>query len=171
VAGLLVVGSPASAQVGSGPVASVERQVWDELAAEGTTRVWVYLRESADLTGARLVSDWAARGEFVYEALRSTADRSQASLREFLDSQEVSFESFWIANVIRVDDADAGLVEMLAARPDVGQITADKVYPLVEPEAAVEEPRVQAVEWNIDRINAPQVWDEFGVTGEGNGVG
>src|SRR5690554_5563185 len=85
--GLVLVGSPVSAQGVSGPVASVERQVWDELAAEGSTSVWVYLRESADLTGARLVSGWSARGEFVYEALRSTAERSQAGLREFLDSR------------------------------------------------------------------------------------
>src|SRR5690554_8210484 len=87
--GLVLVGSPVSAQVRSGPVASVERQVWDELAADGWTSVWVYLRKSADLTGARLVSDWGARGEFVFEALTSTAQRSQASLRAFLDARRV----------------------------------------------------------------------------------
>src|SRR5690606_41033586 len=62
----------------------------------------------------------------------STAERTQASLREFLDSQPVSYESFWIANVVRVDGADAELVERLAARPAVWQITADKAYPRSE---------------------------------------
>jgi len=170
-AGMVLVGSPVSAQVRSGPVASVERQVWDELAADGSTSVWVYLRESADLTGARLVSDWGARGEFVFEALTSTAQRSQASLRAFLDARRVSYESFWIVNAVRVDGADAGLVEAIAARPDVSQVTATKVYPLVKPQPADEQARVSAVEWNVDVVRAPQVWDQFGVTGEGIVVG
>ncbi len=30
---------------------------------------------------------------------------------------------------------------------------------------------MSSVEWNIDVVNAPQVWDQFGVTGEGIVVG
>lgn len=169
VAGLgLTVAAPASAQEDE-PLggANVEQQVWDELGDDGITTVWVYLAETADLSPASEMSDWELRGQFVLDELTSTAESSQADLLELLNSTDVEYQSFWIANTVRVDAADADLVQELAARPEVAQVTADRAYELPEPIPAAEQPGVNAVEWGIDRINAPDVWSDFGARGDG----
>ncbi|MGH2354337.1 MAG: S8 family serine peptidase, partial [Chloroflexota bacterium] len=150
--------------------AAVDLRVWDQLQAEGSTDFWVYLREEADLAPAREITDRAAQGEFVYQRLTRTAKNSQADLTELLEAAGAAYQRFWITNAVKVT-GDADLVRRVAALPEVGRITADRTYRLPQPAPADAEPTVQGVEWNIDRINAPQVWDTFGATGEGIVVG
>ena len=146
--------------------ADVEPQVLQELSIKGTTTFWVYLRERADLRPAAAIADRTRQGRVVYERLTRTAETSQARLLALLESQRVDFESYWIANTVRVT-GDRDLLERVAALPEVAQITADRVYAVPEPAPGTAEPRVDSVEWGVDRINAPEVWSTFGVTGEG----
>jgi subtilisin family serine protease len=175
VAGVGVVASPAVAQVSPGGLspggAVVEPRVWEELAAEGETTFWVYLEDSADLSAAPGIADRAARGWFVYEELTQTAEASQAALVELLSDAGAEFESYWIANTVRVVGGDADLLERIVGLPRVSQVTASRVYELPEPLPADDGPGVAAVEWGLDRINAPDVWDEFGAFGDGIVVG
>ncbi len=61
----------------------------------------------ADLSGAEQIGDWAARGRYVYAALRETAVRSQAPL---IASQQLgavagrisAFQPLWIVNAVVV---------------------------------------------------------------------
>jgi subtilisin family serine protease/N-acetylneuraminic acid mutarotase len=175
VTGLAVVGLPASATTPEGEPATdkaaVEQEVLDQLSAEGTATFWVYLRERADTSAAADMANRAEQGWFVYETLTETAEESQAGLVELLKDADVAYESFWIANTIKVTGGDSELLDRIAARPEVEQITGDRVYEIPEPEPAGEEPGINAVEWNIDRVKAPQVWDTFDVTGEDIVVG
>ncbi|MGH3681833.1 MAG: S8 family serine peptidase, partial [Natronosporangium sp.] len=82
----------------------------------------------------------------------------------------VDYQPFWIANAVKVR-GDRQLLRRIAELPEVTQVTADRAYQLPEPIPAPEQPAVQAVEWGIDRVRAPQVWDELGSTGEGIVVG
>jgi subtilisin family serine protease len=111
------------------------------------------------------MQNWEARGRFVYERLKAVALRSQAAIRAQLHGQGVTHQSFWIVNAIKVTSNKATL-QQLAARPEVEQIVAERTYQLPEPLPGEPQPRVQMVEWNIDRINAPQVWSTFGDRGE-----
>jgi subtilisin family serine protease len=151
--------------------APIEPQVLADLkTGKGTATFWINLREKADLSAAAGIADRSAQGDFVYERLTETAASSQKGLLSLLEAEGVDHESFWIANTIRVT-ADRELLEQLAARPEVEQITADRVYDLPQPIEGKVENTIQAVEWGIDRINAPEVWSEFGTRGEGIVVG
>lgn len=76
------------------------------------------------------------------------------------------YKPYWIVNAIWAN-GDGALVNELSALPEVRRIAADRSIALPEPIPAPEESQVNAVEWNIDRINAPAVWSTFGDTGEG----
>ncbi|MDQ3223475.1 MAG: S8 family serine peptidase [Gemmatimonadota bacterium] len=173
VAGL-AVSSPVQAgtSVGTEPdqTAAVEQAVRADLASDGTADFWVYLESSADLAAAPSTSR-AAQGEFVYDELTDTADRSQAGLKAMLEAEGTAYDSFWIANTIKVTGGDRALLEQITALPEVSGVTADRSYPLVEPEPAEAPAADGPTEWNIARVHAPQVWDTYGVTGEGIVVG
>lgn len=62
---------------------------------------------------------------------------------------------------------DKALAEKIAARADVAAIEADDPVTIPEPLPGTTEPEVDAVEWNLDRINAPKVWNDLGVRGDG----
>lgn len=177
VVGLAQVPSPATAApdipdpgaaVSAG--AAVAPQVWDELAAQDTTAFWVELRGSADLAAAAGIADRASQGRFVLDELTAAAERSQAGLLQLLTAEGADYQTFWIANTVRVV-GDANLLRRVAELPEVAQVTADQVYEAPEPVPADEQPRVDGVEWGVDRIGAPQVWDEFDAAGDGIVVG
>ncbi|WP_089006489.1 S8 family serine peptidase [Micromonospora viridifaciens] len=162
---LLVLGLAETVVAAPTRPAPVEPALYSTLATDGTADFWVYLRDRADLSGAARMPDRAAQGRFVYEKLTGTARASQAGLVAMLKAAGASHQPYWIANTVRVT-GDAALLKRIAARPEVTQITADHRYQIATPEAAGEEPQIAAVEWNISRVNAPQVWQQFAVTGE-----
>lgn len=168
--GTVVVASPASAgnqepEAEPAHTAEIDEQLQEELADGGSTVFWVYLDEKADLNAASSITDRAEQGRYVYEELTETAQSSQAGLLEMLKDAGADYQSFWISNTVKVT-GDEGLLNQIAARPEVAQILPDRTYAIPEPTPAEVEQQINAVEWNIDRINAPRVWGEFGVTGE-----
>lgn len=106
------------------------------------------------------------RGEYVYSQLKATADTSQADLRSYLNKQGVEYTAFWVVNVIRVR-AGKEVLNVIAGLPGVERITAPRTYEIPRPEPGLRKQKVDTVEWNIDRIRAPEVWSTFGVRGEG----
>ena len=70
-------------------------------------------------------------------------------------------------NTIKVTTSDEPLIQWLAAMPAVAAIKADEALRIPEPLPGLEEPTIQGVEWGVARVRAPEVWDQFGVRGEG----
>src|SRR6266508_1353255 len=122
------------------PLDKVERRVLDQTAAKGAATFFV--------------------------VLRARADRSQARLRQLLRASKVDYKPFWIANTVRVT-AGPKLLEKIAALPEVQRVVAEGRVQLPKPTPAQERARIQAIEWNIDRIRAPEVWSTFGDRGDG----
>ena len=158
-------------------------EVRRDVAADGTATFLVLLKDRADLSGARSVADKASRGGQVRQTLLEHADRTQAGLRELLRERGAPFEAYWISNAIKVT-GDAELLAEVARRPEVSRIEPDQelalpqtvtatpdTAPAVVAEPAAAARQEQEVEWNIDRIGAPKVWDEFGTRGDGIVVG
>ncbi len=56
---------------------------------------------------------------------------------------------------------------MLAEDPKVDAIVPPFKFEIPEPIEGTAEDTIDAIEWGIDRINANDVWTEFGVRGEG----
>jgi len=148
------------------PLDKVERRVLDQTAAKGAATFFVVLRDRADLAPAAKLSRHSDRTAAVYQRLRANADRSQARLRQLLRASKVDYKPFWIANAVRVT-AGPKLLEKIAALPEVQRVVAERRIQLPEPTPAQEQARIQAIEWNIDRIRAPEVWSTFGDRGDG----
>ncbi|MYT26329.1 S8 family serine peptidase, partial [Streptomyces sp. SID7760] len=122
---------------------------------------------AADLTAAGRQKTRAAKAETVLRTKREHAARSQAEVVRALDGAKAEYTSYWIVNAVRVVGSRK-LAGALAQRPEVARIDADDKVTLPEPAAGKREKAgADAVEWNIDRIKAPQVWDQLGVRGEG----
>jgi subtilisin family serine protease len=156
----------ASANQPTLPLAKIDEKVIQLATVQDETTFWVLLRDQADLKPAKNFKNWKDRGTFVAERLQAIAENSQKGIRGLLKSRGKKHESFWIVNAIKVT-ADQATIKELAARPEVQEILADESYPVPDPIDGKEEPRLETIEWNIDRIGAPRVWSTFNTRGEG----
>ncbi|MEV0623453.1 S8 family serine peptidase [Nonomuraea sp. NPDC050404] len=143
-----------------------EAEVLQQLAKDDKAVYWVRMKDQANLITARQAGDKAAKGRAVYEAKTETAESSQKNLISLLDLAQVEYESFWIVNMVKVI-GDTATLERIAELPEVAAIEADDKIALEDPEPGKDEPSVNAIEWNISAVNAPKVWEELDVRGEG----
>lgn len=147
----------------------IDPQVYTDLKAapDGTGRFIVYLKDQADLSAAFGMQDWTARGWYVLNTLRSTAERSQAALKAELTKIGAPYESRYIVNALTVD-GNIALVESIAARPDVQYVGANTAIPAPAPvEITPSTDGPEALGWNITKVKASAVWTDFADTGEG----
>ncbi|MFD4227467.1 S8 family serine peptidase [Streptomyces sp. NPDC058545] len=142
-----------------------------DLTDHDRTTFWVQLDSQADTTKAKQAKTKTAMDRAVIKAKKDHATASQADLKALLKESGARYTSYWISNSLKVT-GDMALAEKIAARSDVASVEADDPIPLPPttrnntPEATVD-----GVEWNVDRINASKVWDEYGVRGEGVVIG
>ena len=166
---LLVTPAVAAAPAPSpeAPQAAVDPDVAAAVDAGGEATFFVVLADRADLSRARSQRGHEKKARTAFETLRSEASRSQASLTAFLDRAKVGYESYWIANAVKVT-GDKALVEKLAARPDVASLRQERHYALdtVEQTSATAEETVTP-EWGVKDIGADQVWSQYDNRGEG----
>ncbi|HEY8475127.1 MAG TPA: carboxypeptidase regulatory-like domain-containing protein [Natronosporangium sp.] len=183
----------APADGAAGTPAGIEAEVQAAVEADGEVPVIIRLRQQADLAavaeeakqagraaaaaagreqGARFAGDAAraAQAEVVVEALQSVADTSQSGVRSLLARHDAeAVREFWIINGIAAT-VDQETLAALAAHPDVASVTLDDTITLEDPEIEeTGEPLLPG--WNLDSVNAPDVWGEYGVRGAGVVVG
>ncbi len=167
VPALAAPGGAANSGTARAVSAKVDAAVRAEVTADGKSTFWVVLAKEASLEAANTKTDKAAKGAEVYRAKTELAASSQAGLRKLLDSRKVDYTSFWISNTIQVT-GDAKLLGEIATRSEVASVHADTPITLPKPITGAKRlAEVNGVEWNIDRINAPKVWNELAVRGEG----
>ncbi|MFC7616883.1 carboxypeptidase regulatory-like domain-containing protein [Actinokineospora soli] len=145
----------------------IEAALVDALEVKDSADFWVLFTEQADLGPASAVADWAARGQAVVDALRSTADRSQAAVRADLDAANVDYQPYFIANALHVKGGSEALAESLAKRAEVKEILAPRTYSLPPLTPGQVQATVDAVEWGVAAIGADDAWADFGARGEG----
>lgn len=140
------------------PHPKVQDRVWAD--TEQGEQFLVVLAEQTDTRPFR-AADRRMRGRQIVAALRATASRTQAPLRALAPEAR----AFWAANVLVVR-GNKELVEILAARPEVAWIESDRPFPAVlsQPEAVESLAPPAAVEWNVAKIRAPELW-ALGVRG------
>ncbi|TRV80794.1 S8 family serine peptidase [Streptomyces sp. 130] len=144
--------------------------VLQDLTAHGKVSFWVQLDSQADTSAAKKAATKAGRGRAVLKAKTAHAERSQRGLTALLEKSGASYETYWISNTVKVT-GDKALAARIAARSDVESIEADDTIPLPPTSEGSQVASVDRIEWNVDRVNAPKVWDEFGDRGEGTVVG
>ncbi|MEV4175951.1 carboxypeptidase regulatory-like domain-containing protein [Nonomuraea sp. NPDC049709] len=163
VAGLLA--PQAAAQAAPDP-GKIDTAVRAQLAQDDKATFWVRMKGSADLSGARRAATKEAKAEQVFEAKNARARTSQEGLRKLLDSHHADYTPYWIVNAVKVT-AGEKLAAEIATLPEVERIDPIRILALPKPVQGTAEEKVDAVEWNIDRVNAPRVWNELGNRGEG----
>ncbi|WP_221563727.1 S8 family peptidase [Alkalihalobacillus sp. TS-13] len=123
-----------------------------------------------------------AQRSAVVSALRSTAIETQGNVKQFLEKQKASkavkdYQSFFIVNAMAVT-ANKEVMEQLAAFPEVAKVLPNEVrqlQPMPETTKASTQPKADvknetnSIEWNIERVGAPAVWD-MGIDGSGTVV-
>ncbi|MEU2198635.1 carboxypeptidase regulatory-like domain-containing protein [Isoptericola sp. NPDC019482] len=144
--------------------AAVQEQLTDHKSGD----FWIRMNEAADLAAAEKIADWDERGQHVYDTLTALAKKSQAEVIDTLDAAGAHYTSYWINNSIYVEGGTLALAQDVARSDDVTGIY--ETFAMEETEPVESKPAdtrlTAAVEWGIDAINAPEVWD-LGVTGEG----
>jgi serine protease AprX len=132
----------------------------------------MFLTEQADLSAAARLPAKLDKGRYVYETLSALAARTQEPVLRDLEQRGVAHQSFWVANMIWVR-GDVATVQAMAARADVAHIYANPTVRMAEPAVSLNAQAAQqpnAVEWNIAKVHAPDVW-AAGFTGQGGVIG
>jgi len=149
-----------------------------QTAAEGETEFVVMLKEQADLSRADELAGKIDKGTYVYHQLTETANRTQgallASLKEMADRDgaTVEYQPFWVANAVWVRGGSE-VIQAVAQRPDVAHLYANPKVKLdlpEQPEQPLTPAAIEAVEWNVQQVRAPQVW-AAGYTGQNVVIG
>lgn len=141
------------------------------LQANGRAPMLIYLNDQADLRAASQITSWAERGWAVYTTLHDHAARTQTSLLADLRAQGYQPRPFWIVNAVWVE-GDLPLAETLARDARIAALTPDARTAVGPVPAHPKEPAATAhaaseVTWGLEKIRAPQVWQDFGVRGAG----
>ncbi|MFE4131103.1 S8 family serine peptidase [Peribacillus sp. YIM B13482] len=119
----------------------------------------------------------------VVSELRATALETQVNIKNYLKKQEKAgnakdFQSFYIVNAIAVT-ATKDVMEQIAVFPEVEKIMPNETRQLITPasktvaskdlkssSASKTKAETSSVEWNIEKIGAPAVWN-MGIDGAG----
>jgi len=146
---------------------------------EEIVSVLIYLRDQVDFNAInnRMDKEGATvrdRHETTVVSLQNTAYKSQTQLVEYLNelqSQKIvkEFKCFWIGNIIRVD-AYQSVVDHIALRADVLWVYPNYEIELIEPveeSFEIESGNNDKIEPGVEAVRAPEVWEEFNITGEG----
>jgi len=144
----------------------VDAVVLNKLKFQTNTEFIVVMKEQADLSGAYKIRIKEEKGIYVYKKLTETANRTQPDIVNILNNKKASFQQFWVANVIWVN-GDIDLIREISQLSSVDKIIENATYTFpkpVEELASVAEP--DALEWNISKVKADQVW-ALGITGQG----
>ena len=149
----------------------IDRELMATLADEvgATTPLFVRFDEKADTKAARGISNRLARAQFVVQTLQATANRSQNGVRGYLRGYGVEFTPFWIDNAIYIPQGTLALARALAGRPEVLQIVPETIFKIPDPQPEAES-GTQGIEWGIDKINAPDVWNDPTTPTKGAGI-
>lgn len=164
----------------------IEPELAKTLNSESSAEVLVYMSEQTDTEEVANAAESASSAmtpyqaklqvrNMVTEALKVTAERTQANVVKYLKHEQESgnveeFTSYDIVNMIYVK-ATKEVVENLSYMSEVGKIYENKTHHIDEIKLDNEiEPSADGIEWNVERVRASEVWD-LGYDGTGAVVG
>lgn len=136
-------------------------------------RLFVVLREQADLGGVAGIADRTQRIGTAYRRLVEHAERAQAPLRRQLDRWGLSYTPYYLVNAVEVDGG-AAVEAWLSRRPEVDRVLpSPRLRPLPAPAAPLRghDPAPTGPLWNVQLTGADRVWRDLGVTGRGIVIG
>lgn len=136
-------------------------------------RMFVVLKDQADVSSANRIADYTQRRMYVYKTLTNHAVQNQQLLRQTLDKFDIPYTPYYLLNAIEVPENPL-LRWWLLNQPEVDRVLeSPQLRPLPHPlpENNGGEPAPTETPWNIKMIGADRVWDEFGINGQGILIG
>lgn len=98
--------------------------------------------------------------------LKDEARQAQQEVITYLDSQDLTYRSFWVNNSLLVTVNQQQMATILS-HEDTKQAHSNQPHQLYIPATAAPAPEsINGIEWNVSMVNAPQVWSQ-GYTGQG----
>ncbi|MGQ4490267.1 S8 family serine peptidase [Streptomyces sp. SAS_281] len=143
-----------------------DAEVVRQLDKKDTATFWVRLDSQADTSAAKKQKTRTGRDKALIAAKKKHAANTQAGVEALVKEAGARATSYWISNTLKVT-GDKALARRIAARPEVASIEPDRLLQLPDEFPAEQEPKVDGVEWNLESINAPKVWEDLGVRGDG----
>jgi hypothetical protein len=136
-------------------------------------RLYVVLKDQANVAAAVVIDDPVERRTVVYDLLTQHADTTQLDLRRTLDRWGVDYTPYYLVNALEVDGGPLWRW-WLRRRPEVERVlVSPELRPLPAPSPATtgtaNAPEMAL--WSQGRIYAPLVWRQLGITGAGIVVG
>ena len=129
---------------------------------------------SADISGAKNRLNKNEKASYVFTQLQQNAAIVHQNALRKLPAHDAQVQSLFLVNAIALHDADAPLLQILAALPEIRAIVADPWIhfdePLPGPQSEYVAHERDEVAWGITKIQAPEVWN-LGYTGQGISVG
>jgi uncharacterized repeat protein (TIGR01451 family) len=170
--------TPSAPSAQEDPPAEIERALLDKLTVEGAADFIVVMAEQADLSAAYDITDWSARGWYVYNTLREVASRTQAPIVSYAKQNGLKVKTLFTTNSVHVQSGTLSSAQEIAMLPGVALIREPRIA-YVDP-ATIEGPQQPlaptAYGWNLDTLDpdaglyglqAAQVWDQYGIQGSG----
>jgi len=136
-------------------------------------RLYVVLKDQANVAAAVVIDDPVERRTVVYELLTQHADSTQIELRRALDRWGVDYTPYYLVNSLEVDGGPLWRW-WLERRPEVERVLISpelRPLPATPPMAVGSANPPEMALWSQGRIYAPLVWRQLGVTGAGIVVG
>nr|WP_238350905.1 S8 family serine peptidase [Kribbella shirazensis] len=165
----------ATAASGTGPAPAPARPekiapaLQKKFAADSTEPqdFWITFGPAADISAAAGIADWTERGRYVVDRLTQASKTAQAAARAILDKAHADYTSYWVSNAIRVRHGDYALAQKLTGAPEVRALVAPASYHQAEPVRTTAAAEAAGPEWGVRDIKADQVWEKYGVRGDG----
>ena len=137
-------------------------------------RLFVILKDQADLSSVHQITDIDQRRTATYQMLTQKANETQAGLRNTFDNFGVKYTPYYLVNALEV--RGGALVRLyLSARPEVDRVIPSPRLRPAAPGGSLAASGGQSaptgVQWNVSMIGADKVWSEFEVRGKGIVVG
>lgn len=134
--------------------------------------ILIYMKAQADLNKTSSNMDRAQRVKSVFSSLVETAESSQDSIKSWLKDQGLEARSYYISNMIAVDDVSKDQFEVILKRDDVLRVVGNPQVKNILPSTqwmSFEDPTStpKGPGANIVKFGATKVWDEFKTKGEG----
>jgi serine protease AprX len=139
-------------------------------AQTGKTDFFILLKEQADLSKANNLISKEEKGTYVFTVLRGLAQASQSDIKNYLSTQDIDFQSFWIVNGVFAK-GDINHINAIAARADVAHIIGNtssilNIIPNTDLRPALETRDIATITYGLSRIKADSVWG-LGFKGKG----
>ena len=146
-------------------------------ATAGHAEFLIYMKQQADLSASKSLATKEEKGQHVYHQLTTTAQSTQANVKQALTQLGVQHRTFWISNTIYAQ-GNAAVVQTIASLPEVRAIyqVAKGAVTLPPQENATASPNqtqtpaapnlIAAAEPGLEIAKAPDAW-ALGVKGQG----